>query len=87
MSGVIFVKNIEQYDDSILESIWNKKNIILSWNINNCSYKEQIAKKEWKTIICFWDTNIDLWITIPDMKKFEGYYSTANKNWIIKLDM
>jgi len=82
---VIFVKNIEEYDRSIPETIGENQNIILSGNIDACSFQKEIAKKKWKSKIIFTAPKIDLDVTIPSLEKYESYFVNENLKWILKI--
>jgi len=82
---IIFVKNIEEYDNSILDIIWINNKIILSWDLDNCSFKNNIVKKEWESKIIFTLPKIDLNIDIPTLEKYESYLINPKIKWILKI--
>ncbi len=82
---IIFVKNIEEYDDSILEIIGTNKKIILSWNLDDCSFKDSIINKRWESKIIFTFPEIALNIQIPILEKYDGYLINTKINGILKL--
>jgi hypothetical protein len=83
---VIFVKNIEEYDKSIIEVIWDNKKIFLSGSIDECKFKEDIAKKDWTSKIIFTKPEIDLQIEMPNLEKYESYLCSDNFGGILRLE-
>ena len=47
---IIFIKNIEAFGGEVINRCLEKKNIILSGDIDKCAFKEQVTKKKYKTI-------------------------------------
>ena len=82
---IIFVKNIEQYDNSILDIIWINNKIILSWALDNCSFKNNIAKQKWESKIIFTVPEILLDIQVPILEKYESYLINPQIKWILKI--
>lgn len=84
---VILVKNIEVYDSDIYDSIKNKKNIILSGNLDSCKYKDEIINTNLKTKIVFTSPKANIDIEVPELDKYTGYLSNDGKKGIISLQM
>lgn len=82
---IIFVKNIEEFDFSIIEEIINKKNIILSGDIDRCPFKEKIAEKKFKNKIFFSPPKINLGIRTPILDRYKGYFWSKRKKGVIVL--
>ena len=70
---VIFVKNIEYYDKSIMEVISTNTKILLSGTLEDCNFKESLIKKEWISKIIFTNPKIDLHVKLPQLEKYESY--------------
>ena len=84
---IIFIKNIETFNDEVFDRCLKKKNIILSGDLDKCSAKNQIAKTKYKTIIAFSKPAIPLPITLPALEKFIGYLRSEDKEGFIKVAM
>lgn len=82
---IVFVKNIEEYDKLILEIIWDKEKIILSGTIDSCSFKENISKKQWESMIIFTAPEIDLNVQIPSLEKYESYLINKNLEGVLRI--
>lgn len=82
---IIFVKNIEEYDNSILDIIWINNKIILSWDLDNCSFKNNIAKQKWESKIIFTVPEIALDIQVPILEKYQSYLINPQIKWILKI--
>lgn len=81
---IIFIKNIEEYDESILDWIPENQKIILSWNLDNCKFKDKILDKKRESKIIFTvpkDSNIQ----IPKLEKYESYIINKKINGILRL--
>lgn len=82
---IIFIKNIEEYDESILEWIPENQKIILSWNLDNCKFKDKILNRKRESKIIFTvpkDSNIQ----IPKLEKYESYILKQKINGILRLE-
>ncbi|MCX6757520.1 MAG: hypothetical protein NTZ44_01390 [Candidatus Nomurabacteria bacterium] len=82
---IIFVKNIEEYDNSIFEIIGENKKILLSGDLDNCIYKENLVQKEWVSKIIFTVPKIDLNINIPNLEKYESYLDSKDIKGVLRL--
>jgi hypothetical protein len=82
---VIFVKNIEEYDKSIMEFISTNTKILLSGTLEDCVFKEDLVKKEWISKIIFTDPQIDLQIELPKLEKYESYLESKKDKGILRL--
>jgi hypothetical protein len=82
---IIFIKNIEAFDDEVVSRCLGKDNIILSGDIDKCISKEQIAKKKYKMIIAFSKPLTLLPINIPALEKYSGYLQSADAQGFIRV--
>lgn len=82
---VIFIKNIEEYDKSILDWIQKNQKILLSWNLDNYQFKDKILNRKRESKIIFTipkDSNIQ----IPKLEKYESYFINKKTNGILRLE-
>lgn len=82
---IIFVKNIEEYDNSILDVISKYEKILLSGSLDNCSFRNELSQKIWKSKIIFTLPNIDFKVEIPNLEKYESYLISENFKWIVRI--
>ncbi len=82
---IIFVKNIEEYDVSLLEVIDQHQKLLLSGNLDVCSFKKELAQKHWESKILFTAPDIDLQVVMPTLEKHEAYLTGNNTEGIVRL--
>ncbi len=82
---IIFIKNIEEYDESILDWIPENQKIILSGNIDTCSFKERILNKTRESKIIFTIPK-DSDIKIPKLEKYESHLINKKISGILRLE-
>lgn len=82
---ILFVKNIEEYDKSILDILQANKKILLSGDMDTCAFKQELTKMNRNSKIIFTIPNIDLNITIPTLKKYESYIVNDIHKGILRL--
>jgi hypothetical protein len=71
---IILIKNIEVFSQNVFDACLNNKKIILSGDIDKCVAKKQIASKKFNTIVVFTKPKINLGITVPNLRKYIGYW-------------
>ncbi len=82
---IIFVKNIEEYNETVLRVVGDNKKIIMSGNIDLCSFKKNAVEREWKSKIIFTMPYVNLNIKIPKLEKFESYIESEEYKGILRL--
>lgn len=82
---IIFVKNIEEYDNSILDILGKKEKVLLSGSLDDCSFKDELSKKIWKSKIIFTLPNVDLQVQIPNLEKYESFLIGKNLKGILRI--
>jgi len=82
---VIFIKNIEEYDMSLLESLGSQERIILSGNIDDCNFKKELIKIKRKSKIIFTVPKIDLYVDVPHLQRYQSYFVSKNMKGILEL--
>lgn len=83
---VVVVKNFDTFEWGAIESVINRKNLILSGNIEKASFKEKITEKNFETKIFFSKPEINLCVDVPTLEKYSAYFYSNNKKGIIKLN-
>ncbi len=71
---VIFVKNMEVFNDKIIDICLEKQKIILSGDIDKCNSKKRILDKNFKTTILFSKSEVKMSVSPPKMEKYTGYW-------------
>jgi hypothetical protein len=79
---IIFIKNIELFDEDIFNLISSKNKIILSGDINKCSFKDKILNKKFNTKIFFSPFND---VKLPALQKYEGFLVSSNSEGVTKV--
>lgn len=70
---IILIKNFELFDKEVFESIKDKHSFILSGDIDNCAYKEEVLKTKFITEILFSQPTVDIGKILPRLEKYQGY--------------
>jgi hypothetical protein len=73
---ILFIKNIEEYDDGVLAKFCEFNKIILSGSIDECSYKDQLTKMNWGSKVEF---------NAPQLLKYEAYLESKYLNGVLRL--
>jgi len=84
---IILFKNIDNYDSKLFNKLKDLNLVIFSGNLDECKFKEQLLKKEFKTKIFFSYPivlNIENKIALP---KYCGYIMGNKYNGLIKIDV
>ncbi len=82
---IILFKNIDNYDSKLFDKLKNNKLIIFSGNLDECKFKDELLKMEFKTKIYF---SYPLGIKIEnkiELPKYNGHIFSDKYNGIIKL--
>lgn len=61
--------------------------IILSGNLDECSMKKQISKKQYKTIVLFSKSETPLMVEPPELEKYTGYLWSDDKEGLVSVRM
>ena len=82
---VVLIKNIDLFNKETYYPVKDLEKIVLSGDLNECSYKELILEKKFKSTFLFSKTlliNFDL----PNLNKFEGsFIDSGNIRGVVKL--
>ena len=81
---VIVVKNIELFTEELFDHVSSYQKIIISGDIDKCSYKEKIMTKYYSEIILFSDLNK---IILPTLEKHQGYLKSKSEEGFITLEI
>lgn len=79
---VILLKNIEFYDKEVFSYIKNFKNLILSGDVNRCSFKEEILQYPFSSKIYF----SQLTEQLPELQKYEALLVSENNRGVLSLE-
>jgi len=83
---VVVIKNYDMFEWKVVESVINRKNIVLSGNIGKADFKEKIAGMNFSTKIFFSKPEIYLGVDVPVLEKYSAYFHSSSKKGIIKLN-
>ncbi|MFA6185582.1 MAG: hypothetical protein WC720_05585 [Candidatus Shapirobacteria bacterium] len=82
---IIFIKNIEEYDESIFELVKEKIKIVISGDIDKCCFLNKFEQKEFITKIYFSKSENSLDMVIPDLDKYNGYLISEKNVGVVKI--
>lgn len=77
---VVLLKNFDLFDESVFRSLMSSQHIVLSGDLDRCSYAEEIIQLLFKTKIFFSVPKTNLEIQIPSLSKYQGFMQTENRN-------
>lgn len=80
--GIIVIKNIELFDESVFNLVATYTNIVISGDINKCSYKEKILNKNFNTKILFSELAN---YRIPKLEKYTAYFIANDTHGVTSL--
>jgi len=81
---VIIIKNVDLFDEKIFDLISDHKKIIISGNINKCTFKDKILNKLFETKVLF--SKLEN-LEIPNLQKYQGFMTGDNISGIITVKM
>jgi len=79
---ILLIKNIELINEETFESVRDFNNVIISGDINKCSYKENLSQMAFNAKIYF----SPLSEALPEIKKYQGLLVSENRRGIISLE-
>jgi hypothetical protein len=77
---IIFIKNIELFDEAIFDSISSSESLILSGNIDSCKLQKQIRSKSFNTKIDFPAPGLEKYTARIVTYDKKGSVTVINKN-------
>jgi len=80
---VILLKNIEFYSRQVFNAVKNLKNLILSGDVNKCSFKEELSQYSFNTKIYF----SQLTEPLPELQKYESFMVSEKQSGVLSLEM
>jgi len=83
---VILVKNMEVFDEAVINACIGLNTIILSGDLDKCAAEDKIAEKEYNSIIAFSKFK-SLPLEIPKLDKYVGYMSSKRNTGQIRINM
>jgi len=83
---IIFIKNIEIFNEEVYDACIGFKKLILSGNIDECNFNKKISNHQFKTIIAFNQPDTPLNIKVPLLEKWSSYLWTENENGILSIE-
>ena len=80
---VVFVKNIELYEEKVFSAISDKTSVILSGDIDTAVCKDMLIQRKYVTKIFFSKPEADIGVVIPDIEKYQGYMEGKRKGIVM----
>lgn len=84
---IVFVKNMEVFNDAAFDSCLKLQKIILSGDLDKCSAKKQISDRQYKTIVLFSKPETPLKVEPPVLEKYTGYLWSDGKEGLVTVRM
>jgi len=81
---VILIKNIDLFDQSIFDAIFEKDKLVISGDIEKVPYKERLLAKEFNTKILFSPASFE---QIPELQRWNGYLIAENNRGEVSLQI
>lgn len=81
IDDIVLMKNIELFNEEIFNTIKNFNNLILSGDINKCSFKDKLLQKHVNTKIYFSQLDEQL----PEFNKYQGFLVSENLRGVVSL--
>ncbi|MFA6515145.1 MAG: hypothetical protein WCT42_02685 [Candidatus Paceibacterota bacterium] len=82
---VIFVKNIEIFNEEIFNTCLENQKVILSGDIDECNFKNNISIEKFYTIIAFNQPETPIRIEIPKLEMWSSYLKNDKQSGILTL--
>jgi hypothetical protein len=82
---IIFVKNIEIFDEEIFKTCLMYEKVIISGDIDECNFKDNISIKKFNTIITFNQPKTQIGIEVPKLEIWASYLKNDKQSGIITL--
>ncbi len=84
---VILIKNIDLFSEKVFDSVTNLTNVIISADIDKCSYKDKILMNSYKTKMFFSKLESNDNIKLPRLEKYQGYFLQQDMTGFLSLQM
>jgi hypothetical protein len=81
---IVLIKNIDLFGEEVFTPVKDLGKLVLSGNIDECSWRESIAKIDFRTKIFFSGSN-SLKIETPKLNKYEGFFQGKNAEGTVKI--
>jgi hypothetical protein len=82
---VIFIKNIEIFNEEIFNICFIFDKIIISGDVDACNFRERIPNKKFNTIIAFNQPETPIDIKVPKLERWASYLSDQEKSGILTI--
>lgn len=83
---VIFYKNFDLFDVSVLKVIQGLRNLVLMGDVDNTPYKDRLTPMSWASRIYFSEpTSYKLDFTLPDLDRYQGYLRNKDSAGLVTL--
>ena len=81
--AIVLVKNIEFFSEEVFNTVKSINNLILSGDVNKCSFKEELLQNTFITKIYFSSLDEQL----PELNKYEGLFVSQNHIGRVSLEV
>ncbi len=77
---IIIIKNIELFPEEIVDRILLFSKIIISGDINQCTFKDKVLKQNYQSKVLFSQLGNN---PLPDLEKYQGYLESDKEGVVI----
>ncbi len=77
---VIIIKNIDLFDEKTFDLISNKQKIVISGDIDKCTFKDKILNMKFKTRVLFSELEN---LKTPELQKYQGFLTKDNISGLV----
>lgn len=84
---VILVKNIDLFPENIFNAVVDKKNVVISGDINKTDYKKRVLSKNFVSKVLFSPLELNDATILPPLEKYKGYYWGKQKQGKVSLSL
>lgn len=84
---VILVKNIEVFGNAVFDSCLEFEKIIFSGDLDKCSMRKQISKKQYNATVLFNKSEALPKAELENLKKYSGYLWSRSKEGLVTVQM
>lgn len=82
---IIFFKNMDKYGPELYKIFGNSRRLIISGNIDECSFADEVAKKDFSTVVFFSSPKKYVLEDFMDLKKYQGIIKGPSHNGTVEV--
>ncbi len=76
---VVLIKNFDLFDGGVVRRATNHSRLLLSGDLNNCTYSDEILKVSFAGKILFSQPEVETGVIVPKLEKYEAYFENSRE--------